>query len=94
MDTTQVAMIDETDLPAFILRQVDTVQRVQDDPATIADSAEQAVLAWAQTVLLHLPPTRQAAAEGRALEALARGHTLSPAQKRHLGELCLTVATL
>ena len=91
MDTTQVAMIDETDLDAFILRQVATVQHLGDDPAPIADRAEQAVLAWAQTVVLHLSPARQNTAERRALEALALARNVAPDVKRHLGELCIYI---
>ena len=92
--TTVTDAIDETDLDAFILRQVATVQHLGDDPAPIADRAEQAVLAWAQTVVLHLSPTRQNAAERGALEALALARDVPPEVRRRLGELCLTVATL
>jgi len=92
MDTTQVALIDESDLDAFILRQVQTVHHLEDDPATRATRAEQAVLAWAQTVLLHLSPARQAAAERRALEAIALARDVPPEVKRRLGELCVQMA--
>jgi len=43
---------------------------------------------------LHLSPTRQNAAERRALEALALARDVPPEVRRRLGELCLTVATL
>src|SRR5262249_39336402 len=81
--------IEEPDLHTFILSQLTTVPRPNDDPAALCARAEDAVLVWAQAALLHLPRTQQAAAEQRALAALALARNAPPDLQRQLASLCL-----
>jgi hypothetical protein len=100
--------IDESDLDAYLLREVtnflqavrNTTEPVSDHSSkngqlvseTLYEAACSAILAWAHAALLHLPQAQQADAERRAIAALARATTLDPARKAQLGALCIHLA--